>query len=72
MDEIKDIEALPIPATNTMASEPAKDHDVSSKSSGDAKAAVPETDYSGKSENKTSFMHYLVMLPSVVPARSEL
>ena len=69
MDEIKDIEAPPPGATNATGSDPAKGHDVPSNSSGDAKEAIPETDYSSKAENKTFFMHYLVMLPYVVPTR---
>jgi hypothetical protein len=60
MDEPKDIEAPPVPATNTAISNPTKGHDASPESTSDAGGPIPETDYSSKSENKISFMHYLV------------
>jgi hypothetical protein len=60
MDEPKDIEAPPVLATNPAISDPTRGHDASPKSASDAGGPIPETDYSSKAENKTSFMHYLV------------
>jgi hypothetical protein len=72
MEQSKEIELPPIQTVTATESNPAGDHDESSKSSGDAKEGVPEADYSSKSANKTSVTHYLVLLPHLISNLSEL
>ena len=62
MEQPKDLEAPPAQTVKPVVSNPADGHDALSKLSGDARERAPETDYSSKAVNKTSFAAYLVNL----------
>ena len=66
MEQLNDTAALPTQATKGAGSTHSNDHDVPPKLSGDAEQAAPETDYSSKAANKTSFTAFLVNLPSLI------
>jgi hypothetical protein len=63
MEKTDDIDAPATGKVTTTVSDSPKDHDVSSKSSNAANGGAPETDYSSKAKNKTSFTDYLVTSP---------
>ena len=67
MEKTDHIDAPETGKVTTTVSDNPKDHDVSSKSSNAANGGAPETDYSSRAKNKTSFTHYLVTTPPLIP-----